>query len=130
LLIAITSAALLSATSAPARGQQATAPPAAVVSVVIDYGDGVKKTFTALPWKKGMTVLDALRAASAHPRGIQFKHRGKKETAFVTEVDGLENEGAGNNWLFFVNKKMGKRSCGVIELLRGDAVLWKFGKYK
>jgi hypothetical protein len=95
------------------------------VSLVIDYGDGVQK-HVSLPWKEGMTVLDALEAAAKHPRGIKFKSRGKGETAFVSAIDDLENEGSGRNWTYRVNDKPATKSCGVAELAAGDVALWRF----
>lgn len=98
----------------------------ATVQLTVDYGDGVRKQFTALPWKSGQTVLDALTAAAGHARGIEFTQQGKDETALVTSIDGLKNEGSGKNWLFEVGGKLGDRSAGIYELQAGDVVLWKF----
>jgi len=110
------------------RGADPPAPP--VVRMVVDYGDGVEKHFTALKWKDGMTVMDALVAAKEHARGIQFTFRGKESTAFLTDIDGLENEGSGKNWIFRVNDKLATKSFAVTSLKAGDTVLWKFGEYR
>jgi hypothetical protein len=96
------------------------------VTVAIDYGDGVQKHFTALAWKKGMTVLAALEAAQSHPRGIRFEYRGSGATAFLTKIDDLANEGQGRNWMYRVNDKLASKSFGVYELSAGDSVLWSF----
>ena len=101
-----------------------------IVHVIIDYGDGVQKHFTRLAWKPGMTVLEALKAAAKHPRGIQIKYRGRGATAFVTQIDDLENQGRGRNWLYRVNKKLADRGCGAFPLKSGDTVLWRFGEYE
>ena len=103
-------------------------PPA--VRLVIDYGDGVQKHFTQLPWKKGITAFDALQQAAAHRRGIEFRHRGAGATAFVTQIDDLKNEGRKRNWVFRVNNKLAERSCGIETLKPGDTILWKFGEYR
>lgn len=102
------------------------APP--TVKVVIDYGDGVQKHFTALPWREGMTVRDALHAAQKHPRGVKFQERGSGATAFLTQLDDLKNEGGGRNWIYRVNDQLADRSFAVFPLQVGDAVLWKFEK--
>ena len=60
----------------PTTGALAAEPKAATVRLVVDYGDGAQVHFTALPWREGMTVLDALGAAQAHPHGITFSQRG------------------------------------------------------
>ena len=100
------------------------------VKLVIDYGDGVQKVFASIPWTKETTVMDALETASKHPRGIKFTHQGKGETALVTAIDELKNEGRGKNWLYEVNGKLGDRSCAIMPLKAGDSVLWRFGKYQ
>ncbi|QDU26141.1 hypothetical protein ETAA8_12150 [Anatilimnocola aggregata] len=96
------------------------------VRLTIDYGDGVKKEFTAIPWKEKLTVFDALQAAAKHPRGVQFKHRGKDATVLVTAIDDLTNQSGGKNWLYEVNGTLGDRSCAVFEVQPGDTLLWKF----
>jgi hypothetical protein len=115
---------------AAAIGPTVTAEEAKTVRVVIDYGDGCEKHFTAIAWKAEMTVFDATRAAQAHPRGIKFKSRGEGTTAFLTKIDDVENEGRGRNWLFHVNGKQSDRGFGVFKLKAGDTVLWKFDKYR
>lgn len=96
------------------------------VTIVIDYGDGVEKHFTAISWKKGMTVLAGMQAAQAHPRGIRFEHRGQGATALLTKIDDLANEGKQRNWLYRVNGKLANQSFGVQEMQAGDTVLWRF----
>lgn len=100
------------------------------VRLVVDYGDGVQKHFTALAWHDGMTVLDAMQLAVKHPRGIKMKYRGKGATAFLTQIDELENEGAKRNWIYRVNDKLGDRSFAIQTLKPGDTILWKFGEYR
>ncbi len=100
------------------------------VQLIIDYGDGVQKHFTALEWKDGMTVLDALEAAQKHPRGIKFVYRGKGETAFLTQIDELENEGRGRNWVYRVNGELAKKSFAILTVKAADTILWTFGEYR
>jgi len=109
------------------------APPATqskTVRLIVDYGDGVEKHFTAITWKNGMTVFEALGAAAAHTHGITMKYRGKGATLFVERIDDLKNEGHGNNWTFRVNGRLADRSCGIQTVKAGDAILWRFGKYR
>src|SRR5258708_13928034 len=56
----------------------------AIVRLVIDYGDGVTKTITALPWVKGSTVLDVMNAANSRPHGISFTYSGSGGGLFFT----------------------------------------------
>lgn len=96
------------------------------VHLTIDYGDGVEKQFTGLAWKAEMTVFDVLVAAKQHLRGIHFEHRGSGETAFVTQIDDLKNEGAGRNWTYQLNGKRPSVGSGVQKVQAGDRILWKF----
>jgi hypothetical protein len=100
-----------------------------VVPMTIDYGDGVQKHFKSLVWKEGMTIFDALQQAAEHPRGIKFKSRGKQETALVTEIDALLNGTHDKYWIFSLNGKEGDRSCALVKVQPGDAILWKFSSY-
>jgi hypothetical protein len=100
------------------------------ISLTVDYGDGVSKSFAKIPWKEKQTVWDVLQAAVKHPRGIKLMHRGSGATTLVTQIDDLANEGRGKNWLFEVNGKLGEKSCAVVELAAGDAVLWRFAEYQ
>jgi len=100
------------------------------VKVTIDYGDGFQKRYTQIRWKPKMTVLDVTQAAVRHKRGIKIRYRGKGATAFLTQIDDLKNEGRGRNWLYQVNGKLADRSFAIYSVKSGDAILWKFGKYK
>jgi hypothetical protein len=99
------------------------------VRLTIDYGDGVQKSFTTIPWKDKLTVFGALQAAAIHPRSIKFSYTGSGETIFITAIDDATNEGAGgSNWRYTVNEKPARYSAGIAELKPGDTVLWKFGR--
>lgn len=107
-------------------------PEARTVRLIIDYNDGVEKHFTAVPWKKGMTVLDAMKFAKHCAHGIAFEYKGRGETALLTRIDDLANEGGGpgkKNWIYRVNDKLANKSFGVFELNASDVVLWKFTTY-
>src|SRR5262245_50003549 len=118
--------------TAPAGAAAAEEPAAAdkAVSLTIDYGDGVQKRFTNLAWQEEATVFDVLQAAMKHTRGIKVAHQGSGATTLITAIDDLKNEGRGRNWLFEVNGKLGEKSCALVELKAGDAVLWRFATYK
>jgi len=122
---------LLLGTSALADNAVEQAPQAIKkVSLTINYGDGVEKRFTAIPWKSGVTVLDVLEAARKHPRGIRFKYRGSGQRAFLFQIDDVTNEGKGDNWIFRVNKELAGQSFAITRVNAGDVILWEFGEYK
>ncbi len=104
-------------------------PTAKTVSLIIDYGDGFEKHYTNIAHRERMTILDVMRRAEKHVRPLPFRFRGKEATAFLTEIDGLANEGSGRNWIYRVNDKLGDRSFAVYELAAGDVVRWRFGGY-
>jgi ABC-type glycerol-3-phosphate transport system substrate-binding protein len=101
----------------------------ATVRLVVDYGDGVIKTITGLPWAKGSTVLDVMNAAKERPHGITFSYTGSGASAFLTRIDDVANEGGGGakkNWQLWVNTSYAERSFGVYEVQPLDVVFWRF----
>src|SRR5260370_42667911 len=80
--------------SAPATAAQ-------TVELTIDYGDGGQKGLPAIAWHQEMTVLDVLEGARANQHGITFTQRGSGETALVTKIDDIANQGGAEgakNW--------------------------------
>ena len=121
------SAAIMLATIllAVAAGERAHAQ-SATVRLVVDYGDGVIKTITGLPWAKGSTVLDVMNAAKDRPHGISFSYTGSGASAFLTRIDDIANEGgAKKNWQLWVNTSYADRGFGVYEVQPLDVVFWR-----
>ena len=101
------------------------------VTLIVDYGDGVQKHFTNLSWRRGMTVLDAMRAAEKHGRGVKIKYQGSGSTALLTKIDDLANRGGrGANWIYRVGGKLANRSIGIYKLQAGDTIVWKYSKFQ
>jgi hypothetical protein len=106
-----------------------TAAQPATVRLVIDYGDGVIKTMTGLPWSKGNTVLDVMNTAKVHPHGITFSYTGSGGSSFLTKIDDVANEGGGagkKNWQLWVNTMYADRSFGAYEVQAFDVVFWRY----
>lgn len=108
---------------------------ALALTLVVDYGDGVEKRWTALRWKEGMTVADALRQADAmpDPRGLTLRSRGSGERFFVEALDGLANEGGASgsrNWVYSINDVKGGVGAGVAPVRGGDTISWRFTTYQ
>jgi hypothetical protein len=94
------------------------------VMLAIDYGNGRSQTFKPVAWHEGMTVADLLSKAP----GLATTQKGSGQGAFLTEIDGVTNEGPdGNNWTYEVNGRSADRSFAVYVLRPGDRVLWRFG---
>lgn len=138
LLLAIVLAAIVLARGArvnertPPPRKLPPAPAAATgksVSLVIDYGNGRERRFDDIAWHEGMTVDDALNAASHLPDPISYGVLGNGELTMLTWIDETYNEwGNGSNWTYQVNDVAGDRSLAIYELQPGDRVLWTFGR--
>jgi hypothetical protein len=92
--------------------------------LTIDYGSGRRTAFGPIEWHDGMTVADLVAAWT----NIAVKQKGSGESAFVTAIDDVENEGAdGKNWIYSVNGQVGDRSFAIYKLKPDDHVLWTYG---
>ncbi len=101
----------------------------ATVRLIVDYGDGVVKTITDLPWSKGATVLDVMTAAKARPHGITFNSSGSGASAFLTQIDDVANQGGGTgkkNWQLWVNTTYADKGFSAYEMQALDVVFWRF----
>lgn len=101
------------------------------VEMTVDCGDGEPRRFGTLPWRRGMTVENALNQAKR--RGLEVERQGQEAGAFISALAGVKNQGAGaeaKNWILFVNGQAARQSYAVTPLRPGDRVLWKFAKYE
>jgi Domain of unknown function (DUF4430) len=97
------------------------------VALEIDFGNGAKKEFAALPWRAGMTVADLMLQAREYRPGIDFRQHGAGAGGLLTSIDGLRNQGAGGrNWRYDVDGRHGEVSFCVQQLQPGMRVLWEF----
>ena len=87
------------------------------VDLIVDYSDGVRKQIKRIPWRVNSDRFRQYsRAARDRPHGVTFISRGTGETAFVTQIDDLKNEGGGDNaknWVFRVNDHLFDKGRGV-----------------
>lgn len=104
-------------------------PPA--VQLSIDFGDGFQKSYRAIPWSADdMTVADAMQFAAQHAHATKFETRGENDTAFLSSIDGVKNQGYGKrSWIFHINGSMAEESFGTVKLQVGDAILWRFQEF-
>ena len=107
----------------------APAPVGETVALTVDFGNGARREFDALPWRPGMTVGDLLRQAREFSPPLAFTQQGAGETAFLTSLEGVANEtGAGRYWLYRIDDRRGDKSFDVAPLAAGERVLWRFGQ--
>jgi hypothetical protein len=103
-------------------------PSGQTVALTIDFGNGAKREFSALPWRNGMTVADLMEAAHHFRPPITYTQKGIGAQAFLTSLEGVAHQTSqGNFWFYEINGKRGIRSFGIQPLLSSDRVLWIFG---
>jgi len=102
-------------------------PQGETVGLTIDFGNGAKQQFEALPWRAGLTVEMLLQEAVKYRPGIHFTQQGEGEAGFLQSIEGLKNQGeSGRNWMYEVNDRFAEMSFCLQKLEPGDRVLWKF----
>jgi len=102
-------------------------PQGETVALTIDFGNGARQLFEALPWREGLTVEKLMQEAAAYRPGIHFTQQGTGEAGFLQSIEGLKNrEGSGGNWTYEVNGRYAKTGFCLQKLEPGDRVLWKF----
>ena len=102
-------------------------PEGETVSLTIDFSNGARREFAALPWKEGLTLGDLMRAARDFRPGIRYTQDGEGEMAFLTSLEGVANEGgAGRYWFYAVDDRRGEVSFEVQPLKAGAKVLWVY----
>lgn len=121
-------------TSNPADGGATTAnwtpaprPEGQTVSLTIDFGNGARREFDALPWTEGLTLGKLMRQAARFRPSLTYSQKGEGEMAFLTSLEGVANAGAGGRyWFYAVNDARGEVSFEIQPLQPDDRVLWVF----
>jgi hypothetical protein len=114
---------------AQAAWSPADMPQGETVALVIDFGNGARREFDALPWQAEMTVGDLLRAAGRFRPPVRFTQQGAGATAFLTSLEGVKNEtGDGRYWLYQISDRRGDVAFDLATLSPGDRVTWRYGR--
>ena len=103
------------------------------ITLQVDDNNGPVQTIAELPWSDGMTVGALLRQCGEQNAEFTYTSQGEGERAFLSEIQGVANEGAGptaRNWMFYIGGQRGDRSYDIYPLRQGDVVLWKFETYE
>jgi hypothetical protein len=107
-------------------------PEGETVSLEIDFGNGARKQFAALPWRAGLTAADLMQEARDFRPGIDYTQVGTGASGLLTSLDGLKNKGAsGRNWVYRIvdldgDKRYGEVSFCLQPLEPGMGILWEF----
>lgn len=110
------------------------------ISLIIDYGNGEKKSFN-IPWVSKMDILDVLNAVNSDQTPLRFEYsklltdRGGHDVIIIDSIDDVAIESEDQAWLLWINQKsIGQK----IRLLRprifnrwkgigmGDVLTFKF----
>jgi hypothetical protein len=77
------------------------------VALTIDYSNGAQKHFSSIPWKKGLTILEAIQASEGIPpkASITFgsDRSGHVLGLVIDEVP--PKDGPASEWVIWVNAK-------------------------
>lgn len=91
------------------------------VSVTVDYGNGARKSFTRLPWRKGLTLLEALDAARAVPPGIAVAYGSSRNGSVIDlTLDGLPEADGSGAWSVWIDERQGPARLGTETSYRFD----------
>lgn len=113
--------------TAPVQWTPSARPEGEVALLEIDFGNGAKRVFDALPWHPEMTVAEVMMAAHDFKPGINYVQVGEGASGFLTELEGLKNEGAnGRNWRYEVAGNPGTKSFCLQTVGAGEVVRWWF----
>jgi hypothetical protein len=87
----------------------------ATVALTIDYSNGAQKHFASIPWKKGMTILEAIQATEgiAPKVSITFGSDRSGHVLGLVLDDVPPEGGPASEWLVWVNAKTFKSRLGT-----------------
>jgi hypothetical protein len=77
------------------------------VTLTIDYSNGAQKHFSSIPWKKGLTILEAIQASSGIPPGavVRFGSDRVGHALGLTIDDLPGKDGRPEEWVVWVGAK-------------------------
>ncbi|MCA9247022.1 MAG: DUF4430 domain-containing protein [Planctomycetales bacterium] len=105
---------------------------AGAVTLRVEFGDLREPWSIEVPCRDGDTVEQIMRRAARSDPSFAFEVDGSGEAAFVTEIAGQANEGAGEgtrNWIFYVGSERAKTSYARQPVSPDKPILWRFERY-
>lgn len=98
----------------------------ALVSVMVDFGDGKMPSASDIVWHEGQSVFDALKLFDDRA-GLRIKSKdyGGDMGVFVESIGDKQDPEKKAWWQYWVNNEYGKISSSSYKLKPGDVVMWK-----
>src|SRR3989338_2164837 len=115
-------------TEAPVETQ--TEQKVSAVSVMVDFGNGVIKTFNDVSLSVNASLFDVLKQLETENKiKLTVKDFGGDLGFFVEEIDGIGKDPKGEKWWqFWVNNKYSDKGMSSNVMTKGDVVELKFIK--
>lgn len=102
-------------------------PEGQTVSMTIDFGNGARREFDALPWTEGLTLGQLMREMADFRPALTYAQKGEGAMGYLTSLEGVANDGAsGRYWFYTVDGARGQTSFEIQPLEPGARVLWVF----
>ena len=84
------------------------------VSVTVDYSNGSQKSFTAVRWTEGFTILEALEAAKKVSPGLAINFGSSRNGSVIgLTLDGVPEKGQPGEWSTWINQRRGPKRLGT-----------------
>lgn len=124
----------ISSTNQPVNEKKPIVQPEKIVSP--ETGEGKIETIQVVMLINGREYRTAMKPASSvydlmsalkEQKKIDFKDYNYSGMGFfVTEINGIKNNSAGENWLYYVNGKLASIGVSYYKLKNNDTIEWKY----
>ena len=115
------------------------------IALIIDYSNGVRKSFNNIPWRSDMAVYDVLEVAADTKPGVNFQFektgvdRGGRDIGEIAAIDDMAADQENQNWLIWVNQSFFKTELrwvtpesvtqfGIPSVQPGDTIVLKLAE--
>lgn len=92
------------------------------ITVEIDYGGVQQNRKVEIPWKQGITALEALQSVA------KVETRKIGEHLLVTSIDGVEGKKGDKAWYYDISGKRATSFANKCILREGDHMRWEYTK--
>ncbi|TLD42111.1 MAG: hypothetical protein JETT_1591 [Candidatus Jettenia ecosi] len=92
------------------------------VMIEIDYGGLHQNLEVEIPWKQGITVLEALQSVAK----VETQQKG--EYFLVTSIDKVKGQAGNKVWYYHINGKHATSFANTCVLNEGDRMRWEYTK--